>query len=485
MIADPTQAYRSGVQAAEETATGQARIAASQEYLMQDPIRQLKRQTDLIQAQTELKNAPTLARIMSESFAGVQPLAPTTTTPTTPTAPAGAVTLAPTTPTTPQAQPDQQFNSLMGSYQQLKGMAGSPQAQAAAGALSGRIRQQLMVNPRLGMTQTVDPQTGELHKTEVDPQTLEFKRTLDKPNPDEEKYAVDTYQKHFFELPPSQQSEARQYASVTLPGKRAGETEEAKLQVSYEKIAGKGATRAEAIDKLKPDAVNSILGIPMRGTLSTAARDLLPEARVEYMFNKGITESDIPLIQSNYKALSTTNQKMTLGINQMVAFENTVKTQMGKAKETYDRFIKKYPPSDLKKFNTWSQFVAANVNDPDLAAYGIFMNTIPDEFAKVVIAGGGGTQTAQGDRERYGNSFWNAFKTGTPATFASGLKAMTDEMMSREKEYKKQARSVQGDIRNIIQDPSKLRNMEEVDSILNPTVGATGQPLAAASFWSK
>jgi hypothetical protein len=140
----------------------------------------------------------------------------------------------------------------------------------------------------------------------------------------------------------------------------------------------------------------------------------------------GITDSDIASGRAEYKANSSALGQVSKMRNSVESYEKTVLDNMKIIESNLDKGARNGPPI----FNRWVQAGRnALQGDPDVTAYNTAIQTVANEYAKV-MAGGTGSSAASSDSARAeAHSLIN--NAQTPAQIKAALSTMRQEMANR------------------------------------------------------
>lgn len=175
------------------------------------------------------------------------------------------------------------------------------------------------------------------------------------------------------------------------------------------------------------------------GKAGLANRDKFYNELASSMKEQGLTANDIASGRAEYKANSMALGQVSKMRNSVQSYEQTVQKNM----TLLEGLVAKGAKTGAPIINRWIQAGRAGLaGDPDVTAYNTAIQTVVNEYAKV-MAGGTGSSAASSDsaRAEAGKLLNNA---QTPAQVQAAIKTMRQEMANRIESLKAQ----EGDLKN-------------------------------------
>lgn len=169
------------------------------------------------------------------------------------------------------------------------------------------------------------------------------------------------------------------------------------------------------------------------GKAGVANRDKFYNGLAGKMKEQGLTANDIASGRAEYKANSMALGQVSKMRNSVQSYEQTVQKNM----TLLEGLVAKGAKSGAPIINRWIQAGRAAISgDPDVTAYNTAIQTVVNEYAKV-MAGGTGSSAASSDsaRAEAGKLLNNA---QTPQQVQAAIKTMRQEMANRIESLKAQ-----------------------------------------------
>lgn len=170
------------------------------------------------------------------------------------------------------------------------------------------------------------------------------------------------------------------------------------------------------------------------GRQGKADRDRFYNQLAATMKEQNLTASDIASGRAEYKANSTALNQVSKMRNSVESYEQTVQKNMDLLGTLIDKGA---PKGSAPVINRWLQAGRANLQgDPDVTAYNTAIQTVVNEYAKV-MAGGTGSAAASSDSARHeASQLLN--NAQTPAQVRAAIATMRAEMSNRIESLKAQ-----------------------------------------------
>jgi len=158
---------------------------------------------------------------------------------------------------------------------------------------------------------------------------------------------------------------------------------------------------------------------PTFGLGKSADRDLYNKARNELLAQLG--PADIAAMRSAYRGGSAELTALLKRTGALDAVESAFQYDIANARDA----SAEVPRSDMRKYNTWKQFVQADFTDnPKLAKLRIAAQTAANQYARIMASSGSGSVTTDGARAHAEELLSAAMANGT---FDAALEQMDKE----------------------------------------------------------
>lgn len=169
------------------------------------------------------------------------------------------------------------------------------------------------------------------------------------------------------------------------------------------------------------------------GKAGLANRDKFYNQLASSMKDQGITANDIASGRAEYKANSTALGQVSKMRNSVESYEHTVQKNM----DLLQGLVAKGAKTGAPIINRWIQAGrAAITGDPDVTAYNTAIQTVVNEYAKV-MAGGTGSSAASSDSAR-AEAAHLLNNAQTPQQVQAAINTMRQEMANRIESLKAQ-----------------------------------------------
>jgi hypothetical protein len=169
------------------------------------------------------------------------------------------------------------------------------------------------------------------------------------------------------------------------------------------------------------------------GKSGLANRDKFYNQLADSMKAQGLTASDIASGKAEYKANSAALGQVSKMRNQVQSYEQTVQKNM----DLLEGLVAKGAKTGAPIINRWIQAGRAAINgDPDVTAYNTAIQTVVNEYAKV-MAGGTGSSAASSDSAR-AEAAKLLSNAQTPDQVKAAISTMRKEMANRIESLKAQ-----------------------------------------------
>lgn len=179
------------------------------------------------------------------------------------------------------------------------------------------------------------------------------------------------------------------------------------------------------------------------GKSGLANRDKFYNQLASSMKEQGLTANDIASGKAEYKANAASLTQVSKMRNQVESYEQTVQKNM----DLLGGLVAKGAQNGAPVINRWIQAGRAGINgDPDVTAYNTAIQTVVNEYAKV-MAGGTGSSAASSDSAR-AEAAQLLNNAQTPAQVKAAVQTMRKEMANRIESLRAQENDLKGRLGN-------------------------------------